>query len=91
MTTDLSSTDAILITLCAGICTAIPTVLNGAVGSDLHIVFPIAIRASYGYWFSYFYVISPGILGLFWFGVQSAYGGACVTPVSFDSHHYSAF
>lgn len=87
MTTGLSSTDAILITLCAGICNAIPTVLNGAIGSDLHIAFPIAIRASYGYWFSYFCVISRGILALFWFGVQSAYGGACVTPVGFDFHY----
>lgn len=82
MTTGLSSTDAILITLVAGLCNAIPTVLNGAIGADLHIAFPIAARASYGYWFSYFCVISRGILALFWFGVQSAYGGQCITPVS---------
>ncbi|KAK4561465.1 hypothetical protein LTR86_004783 [Recurvomyces mirabilis] len=99
MTTGLSATDAILITLVAALCNAIPTVLNGsgfdrfivsklqltnihrAIGADLHIAFPIAARASYGYWLSYFCVVSRGILALFWFGVQSAYGGQCVTIV----------
>ena len=82
MTTGLTATDAILITLVAAICNAIPTVLNGAIGSELHIPFPIAVRASYGYWLSYFAVLSRGILALFWFGVQSANGGACVKQVS---------
>jgi nucleobase:cation symporter-1, NCS1 family len=86
MTTGLSATDAILITLVAAICNAIPTVLNGAVGSELHIPFPVAIRASYGYWFSYFCVISRAILALFWFGVQSAQGGTCVKTVHLHSH-----
>lgn len=87
MTTGLTATDAILITLVAAICNAIPTVLNGAIGSELHIPFPIAVRASYGYWLSYFAVLSRGILALFWFGVQSANGGGCVKQVSFDSVH----
>ncbi|KAI0484972.1 uracil permease [Xylariaceae sp. FL0804] len=81
VTTGLSATDAVLITLVAGICNAIPTVLNGCIGSDLHIPFPIAARASYGYWLSYFCVVSRGVLALFWFGVQSAGGGDCVTAI----------
>ncbi|KAI1854981.1 hypothetical protein JX265_012336 [Neoarthrinium moseri] len=79
--TGLSATDAIIIVLVAGICNAIPTVLNGCMGSDLHIPFPIAARASYGYWLSYFCIISRGILALFWFGVQSAGGGDCVAAI----------
>jgi NCS1 family nucleobase:cation symporter-1 len=43
--------------------------------------FPIAIRASYGYWLSYFCVISRGILALFWFGVQSAGGATAITQM----------
>ena len=82
MTTGLTATDAILIVLVAAICNAIPTVLNGAIGSELHIPFPIVVRASYGYWLSYFAVLSRGILALFWFGVQSANGGGCVKQVS---------
>ncbi|KAK8134854.1 uracil permease [Apiospora sp. TS-2023a] len=81
MTTGLSATDAILIVLCAGVCNAVPTVLNGAVGSELHIPFPIAIRASFGYHLSYFCVVVRGLLALFWFGVQSANGGGCITAI----------
>lgn len=80
--TGLTATDAVIITLVASICNAIPTVLNGAIGADLHIPFPVAARASFGYWFSYFAVISRGILAMFWFGVQTANGGRCVTTVS---------
>ncbi|KAF6843922.1 ncs1 allantoate transporter [Colletotrichum musicola] len=81
VTTGLTATDAVLIVLLAGFCNSIPTVLNGAIGSDLHIPFPIASRASFGYWFSYFAVVSRGILAMFWFGVQTANGGTCVTAV----------
>lgn len=77
----LTATDAVLITLVAGLCNALPTVLNGAIGSNLHIPFPIAARASFGYWFSYFAVISRGVLAMFWFGVQTANGGTCVTQI----------
>ncbi|KAH7122049.1 permease for cytosine/purines, uracil, thiamine, allantoin-domain-containing protein [Dactylonectria estremocensis] len=81
LTTGLSATDAIIITLMAGICNAIPTVLNGAIGADLHVPFPIAVRASYGYWLSYFCVISRAVLAMFWFGVQSVGGGQCVSAM----------
>ncbi|KAL5118332.1 hypothetical protein ACEQ8H_003681 [Pleosporales sp. CAS-2024a] len=75
VTLGLSATDAVLIALVAGICNAVPTVLNGAIGADLHVPFPIASRASHEYWFSYFAVISRGILAMFWFGVHTGYGG----------------
>ncbi|KAH7305529.1 uracil permease [Stachybotrys elegans] len=81
LTTGLSATDAVLIVLVASLCNAIPTVLNGAIGANLHISFPIASRASFGYWFSYFAVISRGVLAMFWFGVQTASGATCVTAV----------
>ncbi|KAH6684400.1 NCS1 nucleoside transporter [Halenospora varia] len=77
----LSPSDAIWIVFVAAMCNAIPTVLNGAIGADLHIPFPIAVRASYGYWLSYFCVISRGILALFWFGVQSAGGATAITQM----------
>ncbi|KLU88283.1 hypothetical protein MAPG_07270 [Magnaporthiopsis poae ATCC 64411] len=81
ITTGLTAVDAVLIVLLASFCNAIPTVLNGAIGADLHIPFPVASRASFGYWFSYFPVISRAVLACFWFGVQTAYGGPCVTAV----------
>ncbi|KAK2025435.1 NCS1 nucleoside transporter [Colletotrichum zoysiae] len=81
VTAGLTATDAILIVLLAGFCNAVPTVLNGAIGSNLHIAFPIASRASFGYAFSYFAVVSRGILAMFWFGVQTANGATCVTAM----------
>lgn len=52
LTTGLSARDAILICFVTGICNSVPTALNGAIGAigaDLHIPFPVAVRASYGY------------------------------------------
>ena len=45
-------------------------VLNGTIGARLHVSFPIINRSSFGFWFSYFSVISRVILSMFWFGVQ---------------------
>lgn len=42
--------------------------LNGAVGSKHHIPFSIASRASMGFYFSYFAVVSRLVLGLLYFG-----------------------
>ncbi|EUC47383.1 hypothetical protein COCMIDRAFT_35070 [Bipolaris oryzae ATCC 44560] len=81
LTIGLTATDAVLIVLVAALCNAVPTVLNGAIGSNLHIPFPIASRASFGYWFSYFAVVSRGVLAMFWFGVQTANGGTCVAAI----------
>ncbi|TVY44681.1 putative permease [Lachnellula subtilissima] len=77
----LSPSDAIWIVFVAAMCNAIPTVMNGAIGADLHIPFPIAVRASYGYWLAYFCVVSRGILALFWFGVQSSGGATAITQM----------
>jgi nucleobase:cation symporter-1, NCS1 family len=49
---------------------AVVMVLNGTIGARLHVSFPIINRSSFGFWFSYFSVISRVILSMFWFGVQ---------------------
>ena len=54
---------------------AVIMVLNGTVGARLHIPFPVLNRSSFGFWLSYFSVISRVILSMFWFGIQS-YSGA---------------
>jgi NCS1 family nucleobase:cation symporter-1 len=61
----LTVTDAVLITLVVGIYNVLPTVPNGATGSNLHTQFPIASRASFGYWLSYFAIVSRCILPMF--------------------------
>lgn len=51
--------------------------LNGAIGSKHHIPFSIASRASMGFYFSYFAVISRLVLGLIYFGCVSLRTGEC--------------
>jgi len=45
-------------------------VLNGTIGARLHIAFPVLNRSSFGFWLSYFTVISRVVLSMFWFGIQ---------------------
>lgn len=54
-------------------------VLNGAIGAKLHIPFSVVVRASFGYYFAYFCIISRSILAMFWLGIQ---GMAFVHPTS---------
>jgi len=56
-------------------------VLNGTIGARLHIAFPILNRSSFGFWLSYFSVISRVILSLFWFGIQTFIGSESVYQV----------
>ncbi|KAI0275993.1 NCS1 nucleoside transporter family [Russula aff. rugulosa BPL654] len=57
---------------------AIVMVLNGTIGARLHIAFPILNRSSFGFWLSYFSVVSRVVLSLFWFGVQTFIGSESV-------------
>ncbi|KAI0784506.1 NCS1 nucleoside transporter family [Abortiporus biennis] len=57
---------------------AVVMVLNGTIGARLHVPFPIINRSSFGFWFSYFSVISRVALSLFWFGIQTFTGSECV-------------
>lgn len=53
-------------------------VLNGTIGARLHISFPVLNRSSFGFWFSYFSVVSRVILSMFWFGIQTFTGSQCI-------------
>ncbi|KAF8072151.1 permease for cytosine/purines, uracil, thiamine, allantoin-domain-containing protein [Lyophyllum atratum] len=57
---------------------SIVVVLNGTVGARLHISFPVLNRSSFGFWFSYFSVVSRAVLAMFWFGIQTYIGSECV-------------
>lgn len=60
-------------------------VLNGTIGARLHVSFPVLNRSSFGFWFSYFSVISRVVLSLFWFGIQTFTGSECVYQVRVES------
>lgn len=40
--------------------------LNGTIGARLHVPFPVINRSSFGFYFSYFSVVSRAILAMFW-------------------------
>lgn len=54
----LSVSNAIGIVVLGNVLISIPIILNGMVGSNLRIPFPVAARASMGYYFSLFAVLS---------------------------------
>ncbi|EIW69311.1 hypothetical protein TREMEDRAFT_68629 [Tremella mesenterica DSM 1558] len=56
---------------------AITTTLNGIIGAKHHIPFPIISRASMGFYFSYFAVLSRLALGLIYFGINTYIGASC--------------
>ena len=63
-------------------------VLNGTIGARLHVSFPVLNRSSFGFWFSYFSVISRVVLSMFWFGIQTFTGSECVYQVKCSRNPY---
>ncbi|KAI0309765.1 permease for cytosine/purines, uracil, thiamine, allantoin-domain-containing protein [Amylostereum chailletii] len=49
-------------------------VLNGTIGARLRVPFPVLNRSSFGFWLSYFGVVSRVITAMFWFGIQTYTG-----------------
>ena len=60
---------------------AVVVVLTGTIGARLRIPFTILARSSFGFWLSYFSVISLITLSMFWFSVQTFIGSECVYQV----------
>ncbi|CAE6526085.1 unnamed protein product [Rhizoctonia solani] len=57
---------------------ALAVMANGTIGARLHISFPVINRISFGYWFSYFSVVSRVVLTMFWFAIQTYAGSEAV-------------
>ncbi|KAF2420968.1 hypothetical protein EJ08DRAFT_641862 [Tothia fuscella] len=53
--------------------------VNGRMGATLHAPFPVLCRMPFGYYFSYFVVLSRCVLAIVWLGVQTTTGGQCMT------------
>lgn len=63
--------EAIYCIIIGSIIDTIPLVLNGIIGADLHVPFPVATRSSFGYKFSKFAIITRLVTALFWFSIQT--------------------
>lgn len=46
----------------------VPLCLNGAMGAELHVPFPVGARSSFGFYFSRFAVVIRMVTALFWHG-----------------------
>lgn len=57
----------------------IPLVLNGAIGANLHVPFPVAARSSFGFYFARFAVVVRMITALFWHAIQTYTGSTAIT------------
>lgn len=68
---------------------ALTVALNGAIGAKHHVPFSIASRASMGFYFSYFAVLSRLVLGLIYFGYVSAQMFKCEVITAQDADYNS--
>lgn len=59
----------------------IPLCLNGIIGARLHVPFPIAIRSSFGYYFSRFAVVVRMCTALFWHAIQTWTGSTAMFQI----------
>ncbi|KAJ8122031.1 hypothetical protein O1611_g9946 [Lasiodiplodia mahajangana] len=66
----LSWREAIPIMFLGNLAVAIPIVLNGAIGSKLHIPFSVVATSSFGFYLRYFSIVSRAVLAMFWLGIQ---------------------
>jgi NCS1 family nucleobase:cation symporter-1 len=62
-------------------------VLNGTIGTRLHVPFPVLNRSSFGFWLSYSSVIPRIVLAMFWFGIQTFVGSECAYQVRSTTVH----
>ncbi|CAK7268594.1 hypothetical protein SEPCBS119000_003140 [Sporothrix epigloea] len=75
----LSWREAIPCMIVGIMCVAVAMVLNGAIGSKLHVPFSVATTSGFGYYMRYFCIISRSVLAMFWLGIQGANGAQCIT------------
>ncbi|CAK7265786.1 hypothetical protein SEPCBS57363_001762 [Sporothrix epigloea] len=75
----LSWREAIPCMIVGIVCVSVAMVLNGAIGSKLHVPFSVATTSPFGYYLRYFCIISRSVLAMFWLGIQGANGAQCIT------------
>ncbi|KAK8038347.1 hypothetical protein PG994_015114 [Apiospora phragmitis] len=77
----LSVWQAVIALILGKLITAAVAILNGYVGAEWHIGFPVVSRFVWGVYGQYFILIQRIILSLVWFSVQSWTGGLCVQNI----------
>ncbi|RQM06614.1 hypothetical protein DH86_00001237 [Scytalidium sp. 3C] len=73
--------EAIYCIIFGALVNVVPLILNGFVGARLHVPFPVAMRSSFGWYFSRFAVVVRMITALFWHAIQTYTGSTAVTQM----------
>ncbi|KAF9226304.1 hypothetical protein BS17DRAFT_749647 [Gyrodon lividus] len=74
----LSWRQALSAIVVAYVITGIPMIMTGTIGARLRVPFSVLNRSSFGFWLSYFPVVTRGVIGMSWFGVQTYNGSECI-------------
>lgn len=77
----LSVWQAVIAIILGKVLTALVAVLNGYVGAEWHVGFPVVSRMIWGVYGQYVALVQRIILSLVWFAVQSWTGGLCVQTI----------
>lgn len=77
----LTYREAIVCIIFGSLCCTVPLVLNGILGARLHVPFPVAMRASFGWYFARFAVIVRMTTALFWHAIQTYTGSTAMTQM----------
>ncbi|EXJ94875.1 hypothetical protein A1O1_03274 [Capronia coronata CBS 617.96] len=67
--------ESVLAVFVGGVALGVVLSVNALIGARLHTPFAITARSVYGYYFSYFPVVSRMIIGWFWFSINTYQGG----------------
>lgn len=67
--------------VCGSLVDTVPLVMNGLMGARLHIPFPVAIRSSFGFYFSRFAIVVRMATALFWHAIQTWTGSTAMFQV----------
>ncbi|KAM0275868.1 hypothetical protein ACHAQH_007340 [Verticillium albo-atrum] len=73
--------EAILSIIIGSLVCTVPLVLNGFIGARLHVPYPIAARASFGWYFARFAVVTRAVTALFWHAIQTYTGSTAMTQM----------
>lgn len=79
--TRITRREAIYCIILGSLVCTIPLVLNGFIGARLHIPYPISARASFGWYFARFAVVTRAVTALFWHAIQTYTGSTAMTQM----------
>jgi NCS1 family nucleobase:cation symporter-1 len=79
--TDKSRRESVYCLILGTLVVTVPLCMNGALGAQLHVPFPVGARASFGFYFSRFAIVIRMVTALFWHAIQTYSGSTAMTQM----------